>query len=347
MIGSRPLPGSLFTQAPISFDARLFPRKTRLVSFEEHVRGSPRKLKKRLSYRELGAGNENINIDRRMSAHHCYLTSLQSSGYTVTIEDVPALDARFDAVSVAWVISGNAEAMTLHDRFKLATGDMYLHATSNFETTFGETDVVRLVFPAGPLKELFRRSGEFVVVRDHDPVSKVLKASISGLENAVKQDPGSVKVMSSLAVQVASRVLEDHIHRSAISGHDIVRERAREYIHDNIASPNLGVSEIAAYVGASRATLYRTFESLGGIRHYITLVRVEMARSILGAGQPDRNGIAQVAFACGFSSSNQMIRAFKHHLGVSPTAFGSDTEISATMLGGGGETVNVNSRPIA
>ena len=341
------MPEMLFTQAPISFDARLFPRKARLDSFEQHVRGSPRKLKKRLSYRELGAGNENINVDRRMSGHHCYLTSLQSSGYTVTIEDVPALDARFDAVTVAWLISGHAEATTLHDRVKLSAGDIYLHATSNFETTFAETDVIRLVFPAGPLKELFRRSGEFAVVRDHEPVSQVLKASISGLENALDQDADATKIMSALAVRIASKVLEDHIHRSAISGHDIVRERAREYIHDNIASPNLGVTEIAAYVGASRATLYRTFESLGGIRHYITLVRVEMARSILGAGQPDRNGIAQVAFACGFSSSNQMIRAFKQHLGISPTAFGSDIEIPASMPGGSGGTVETNNRPIA
>lgn len=338
------MPAKPFSHAPIRFDARLFPRKARLASFEEHVRGSPRKLKKRLSYRELGAGNENINIDRRLSAHHCYLTSMQSSGYTVTIEDVPALDARFDAVTVAWVISGHAEATTLHDRFKLATGDIYLHATSNFETTFAETDMVRLVFPAGPLKELFRRSGEFVVVRDHEPVSQVLKASISSLETALERNPDAAKVMSSLAVRIASKVLEDTIQSSAISGHDIVRERAREYIHDNIASPGLGIAEITAYVGASRATLYRAFESLGGIRHYITLARVEMAKSILGAGQADHAGISQVAFACGFSSSTQMIRAFKHHLGVSPTAFVSDAEISTSILGAAGETAQVSGR---
>ena len=120
---------------------------------------------------------------------------------------------------------------------------------------------------------------------------------------------------------MVSHVIEDSINRSAISGYDILRERAREYIHDNLERPDLNVAEIAAHTGASRATLYRAFESLGGVREYISFARLEQAKSMIGAGLPDRGGISNIAYACGFSTPDQLGKSFKKRFGVSPTQF--------------------------
>ena len=166
-------------------------------------------------------------------------------------------------------------------------------------------------------------------MRDHEPVWHVLKATIFSLDAALENyQPDTVRATSNLAARVASKVMEENIFRSAVSGYDIVRERAREYIHDNIASPTLTVGEIAAYVGASRATLYRAFDGLGGVRGYITFVRQERAKSLIGYGTPDRGGITNIAYAYGFSSPSKMGKAFKRRYGVSPAQFGSAAGVS-------------------
>gem|GEM_PF-6736585 len=43
---------------------------------------------------------------------------------------------------------------------------------------------------------------------------------------------------------------------------------------------------------------------------------------MIGAGVMDRGRITRIAYACGFSSSNQMGKAFKSRYGMSPSQFG-------------------------
>lgn len=259
----RKVPGAMTAPGSDSFNSSHYARHVRLRKFEEHVRAAPRNLMNRTAIRSLGEDNQDIHVLGRLFGNGAYLSLLTSTGFTSTTDSLK-LDARNDAVTVCLLKSGNAEISTGRDRFKLAAGDIYINATSDFRSTFGPTDVVRMIFPAGSQKELFRRTGEFVVLRNDDPVSPLLKAAMSGLDSALrdaKRTNGDQ--MSRIAVGLTSKVIEDHIFRTAISGYDIVRERAREYIHDNLASPNLNIGEIAEYVGASRATLYRAFEMPG------------------------------------------------------------------------------------
>ena len=304
------------------FDTRRFPMADRLSKLEEHLSGGQLPLLSGISVKPLSSQNENIHIQERLFGHGAYLSFVKSSGGVVTF-DRRGLDARNDTVTVTLLTRGRAEARTGRDQFTLAAGDIYINASTSVQTTFSDNEAVRLIFPAGPKKELFRRTGEFVVIRDYDPVWHLLKSTISGLEAALRADgASSVNLLSRMAVDLASTVVEENIFRSAVTGNDVIRELAREYIHDNIASPNLKVDDIAASVGASRASLYRAFESLGGVREYINFVRLERAKSMIGVGTPDRRGIANIAFACGFTSPGQMGKAFKRRYGISPTQFG-------------------------
>lgn len=244
-----------------------------------------------------------------------------SSGYVSTAGE-RKLDARTGIIAVGVVRSGSAEVRTEQDRLKLNDGDIYINATSNYETTFAESEVARLIFPAGPVKELFRRSGEFIVFRNNQPVTEILKATISGFEKALREgEMAEVNYMSRLTVDLSSRIVEEQILRSARSGYEIIRERAREYIHDNFASPDLQIGDIAAYVGTSRSTLYRSFEGIGGVREYILSIRLEKAKLMIGYGEPERGGLSKIAFACGFGSVGQLSAAFKSRFGVTPTRY--------------------------
>lgn len=314
----------------------------RLRKFEEFVRGGRMQLLNRVSFRPLDSQNPNVNIDEHLFGQGAYLSFLRSSGLVVSL-DAGGPDARNDAVTASILTKGDAEVRTRTGQFKLSAGDIYLNATAEYQTTFSDNEVVRMVFPSGSMKEVFRRSGEFVVIRDHEPASQLLKAAIYGMEDALRgNEPASVKLLSRIAVGLASAVIEDNIFRSAGSGYEIVRERAREYIHDNIGRPDLSIVEIAAYAGTSRATLYRVFESLGGVREYISFVRLELAKSMMGGGSPDRGAIANIAYACGFSSPGQFGKSFKKRFGISPTQFagiGETDEVSRIWQGG----ANLNS----
>lgn len=304
-------------------DTRQFPTAARMEKFEEHVRGGARQLKRRLSFHSLGDTNENVIIDERLKGTDCYLTRLESSGYRVTDENPQRHDARPDSITVGVIERGMSEARTSNGSFKVREGDIYLHATTNFETAIAQSHVVRLVFPSASLKEMFRRSGEFVVLRESDPMAPVLKSAISGLEALLRGTAtGSVDLMSKAAVQLASQVLQHDIMHSEVSGYDHIRRRAAEYIHDNLAVLDLNISDLADYVGTSRATLYRAFEGLGGVAGYITFVRLEKARALIGLGTLDKGGLSAIAYMCGFSSPVQLSRAFKRVYGISPTQLG-------------------------
>lgn len=313
-----------------TFDSIRLPPPLRLRGYQDYIAGGYGSVTRDRPGSPTGAplltalngDNPNVHIVERLSGASSYLSFVESSGFQVTTSNHPGLDKRSDAVTVCLLRKGNAEIATGQERFDLRAGDIYINVTTNFRTTFDETDVVRLIFPSAPLKPLIRRSGEFVIIRDHDPVSRVLKAALIGLEADLRRKGvASNGPLERIAISVVSQVIEDKVYRSAISGYDILRERAREYIHDNIERPDLNVDEIATYTGASRATLYRAFESLGGVRGYISFVRLEQAKSMIGAGSTDRGDISNIAYACGFSSPEQLGKSFKKRFGVSPSQY--------------------------
>ncbi|MEX0343363.1 MAG: helix-turn-helix domain-containing protein [Rhizobiaceae bacterium] len=267
----------------------------------------------------LGADNQHINIGDLQVGERCILHLMKSSGYQICSAESPRSDFRSDMVKVAMIKQGHVEIRRRTDLERIGPGDIYFIASTDVHSTITESEIVRLIFPAGILQSLASRSGEFFVVREREPVAQVLSAMFSGLQTSLREGGPNSEMLSRIAIDLTSRVFEDHINSSAISGYDIVRERAREYIHDNITNPELGIDEIAAYAGASRATLYRAFRSLGGVREYITFVRVEMARAMIGAGAPDRGGVSKIAYACGFSSPAQLGKSFKTRFGASPT----------------------------
>ncbi len=316
-------PGGNFEDLPhLDIDTRQVPRESRMRLLDQYVNGGTMPSEYKYVTSPLGADNQNVNIGELRAGERCVFHLMKSSGYKICGADSRISDFRSDMIKVSMIKKGHVEIRRRTGLCeKMGPGDIYFIAATDTHSTITETEIVRLMFPAGILQDLSSRSGEFFVVREHEPVAQVLRSMFSGLQTSLREGDPNSGLLSRIAVNLTTRLVEDHINSSAISGYDIIRERAREYIHDNITNPELNVNEIAAYAGASRATLYRAFESLGGVREYITFVRVEMARTMLGAGAPDRGGVSKIAYACGFSTPAQLGKAFKTRFGVSPAKF--------------------------
>ncbi len=300
-------------------DTRHIPCDMRLQMLDEHLNGGALPSEHRVVTSRVSADNPNVNIGELLVGECCNLLVMKSSGYEITCVEPPRLDTRADFINVAMIREGYVEIDNKMCSERLGPGDIYVNATNSYRHTILESEIVRLMFPSGLLARSSRR-GEYFAVRKSEPVSQILKAAISSLETTRREGGPNSRLASRLALDLASKVFEEHINRSAISGYDVVRARALEYIHDHIANPELNIDEIAAYAAASRSTLYRAFESLGGIRGYITFVRVEMARTKMGVGKLSRGDVSNIAYSCGFSSPEQFSKAFKARLGVSPAS---------------------------
>lgn len=105
-------------------------------------------------------------------------------------------------------------------------------------------------------------------------------------------------------------------------------ERARRAVHARLADPGLTPASLAQTIGVSRSVLYRLFEPIGGVASYIRNCRLAEARRAI-ADSADMRRIHQIADACGFSSSQEFSRAFRHRYGHSPSE--ARAEISGLM----------------
>lgn len=96
----------------------------------------------------------------------------------------------------------------------------------------------------------------------------------------------------------------------------VLLRRAKRYIEAHLDASTLDVDAICNIVGVSRRTLYRLFESEGGVLHYIQSRRLERIRSIL-ANPSDTRRISDIAADFGFLRGDHFARVFKQQFGQS------------------------------
>ncbi len=88
------------------------------------------------------------------------------------------------------------------------------------------------------------------------------------------------------------------------------------YIDDNLRDPTLGVDGLCRQFRCSRATLYRLFSPLGGVREHIQRRRlIACFKAIVSQGQ---RRIYDIALDFGFVSPSHFSTLFRAHFGITP-----------------------------
>ncbi|MBY0317486.1 MAG: helix-turn-helix domain-containing protein [Reyranella sp.] len=98
-----------------------------------------------------------------------------------------------------------------------------------------------------------------------------------------------------------------------------IRQRIQRHIVANLDSPALQAEALSARFRISRSQLYRLFEPLGGVAHYIQEQRLARACAELGNPAHDHRRIYEIAYALGFSSEAHFSRVFRSTFGLSPS----------------------------
>jgi AraC-like DNA-binding protein len=92
----------------------------------------------------------------------------------------------------------------------------------------------------------------------------------------------------------------------------------KRHIERHLQSPALCVKELAASFGTSRASLYRLFETEGGLCHYIQQRRLLRAFSLLLSVEHAPRRILDLALDFRFASDATFNRAFRLRFGLPP-----------------------------
>lgn len=93
----------------------------------------------------------------------------------------------------------------------------------------------------------------------------------------------------------------------------------RRIVDANLADRDLGPKFLSRQLGMSRATLYRLFEPLGGVRRYIQQRRLTRAYQTITDTAHAGERIGAIAARYGFSNDSVFSRAFREAYGMSPT----------------------------
>jgi AraC-like DNA-binding protein len=92
----------------------------------------------------------------------------------------------------------------------------------------------------------------------------------------------------------------------------------KRHIEQHLGSPDLTAEALCRSFGLSRATLYRLFEPLGGLKTYIQQRRLQAAFAMLVSPAHRHRRIIEIAADCNFSSDATFIRAFRRSFGLTP-----------------------------
>ena len=93
----------------------------------------------------------------------------------------------------------------------------------------------------------------------------------------------------------------------------------RRAVEANLANRDLGPELLSQHAGVSRATLYRLFEPIGGVREYIRQRRLARAYQMITDPARARMRVGTIAADCGFTSDSVFSRAFREAYGLSPS----------------------------
>ena len=151
------------------------------------------------------------------------------------------------------------------------------------------------------------------------PEGAALRTAIQVITDGLAGAIDSPFRSSSLAYQLAMALADELLPTGGASARPPRVERAMRYAREHFRAP-IGVPELAAEAGYSRAHFTRLFTSAEGLSpaDYLRHVRLEAAVKLL---QTSRLSLHEIAVQCGFNDGAYFAKVFRRAFNMAPTAF--------------------------
>lgn len=162
-----------------------------------------------------------------------------------------------------------------------------------------------------------------IVLRKETPLNSLLVAHMHALMaegERVDIVAGAAMVRATAALVAAcfGSSTETREHAAATLSSALLR-RIRHGIDQNLADPTLGPDMLTRRFNLSRASLYRLFEPLGGVRAYIQMRRLMRIHQAISDPALFHQPIGTLAARWGFPDKTVFSRAYKTLYGVTPS----------------------------
>ena len=93
----------------------------------------------------------------------------------------------------------------------------------------------------------------------------------------------------------------------------------RRYVVENLSRSDLSVGQLQHHFHASRATVYRAFDEVGGVASYVRQHRLAAVHRDLRQARPDRGAIRRIAESHGLWDQTSFLRMFRAEYGQRPS----------------------------
>lgn len=219
---------------------------------------------------------------------------------------------------------------TLHLRLYEGGRSSGVVGGETFVTGPGEIHAFDLGRPMTNITEGAKFVGAFIpyAAVGYDPSKHGPHGQISAVDGTGRLIASSMRTLVTTRTDLPEDMLEDvakgfcALVSSLVLGQmgapgaerEIERVRKSEvfaFVEANLADPDLTIERICRAFGASRATIYRDFSDVGGIRKYVQGRRLEHVRDELAHMEPKRGAITRVAERWGFTDQAHFTRAFR------------------------------------
>ncbi|WP_299769691.1 AraC family transcriptional regulator [uncultured Tateyamaria sp.] len=168
------------------------------------------------------------------------------------------------------------------------------------------------------------KSSEHIVFKSNSPVARILNATLCSTFDIIDDATASEARALCESFTGLVRSIIDKCH-GGLSRREVF-ERARgaalrSFINDHLCDSDLTIDLICSAFGASRATVYREFEPVGGIARYVKRQRLQRAMLDLAMTAGARGVISEVARKYGFQETSSFTRAFRDQFGAAPSDY--------------------------
>jgi AraC-like DNA-binding protein len=201
-------------------------------------------------------------------------------------------------------------------------GSIFLMNTRNKLTALDEGASFSFRLPFNHVAYDPYQHGSLVPIETQNWMGRVLQLAIDSLferlpKMSMQEAQMVVPQMSGMIRALLGKDAKTDLAQCAI-----VRSRSlamRRFVDQNLHRPDLGVGALRTEFNASRATVYRAFDEVGGVAAYIRDQRLEGVHRALHTATPARGAIRQIAEAQGFWDQKTFLRAFRKRFGVRPS----------------------------
>lgn len=261
--------------------------------------------------------------------------TLARSPATLRRSDIDGLNVLINRAAVV----GDADGRDI----RAAAGSVQFRDLGRLSASHLElVDVFTLIIPrSGAPAALLSRDAHGLVIPPEAPGARLLTAQLTALvdlagELSDEEVETAIQAVLSIAVRITG--LDVPISEPEIAAiHRTVRRAASAFIETRLNALDAAIDgdAVAKAAGVSRATLYRAFDTAGGVNRYVQYRRLHHARRALRARVGPSPTIADIGYRYGFASPTHFSRQFRACFGYTPSEVAPSTNTGAVSMGSG------------